>query len=79
MSEIQINYDRGSMTVNLQNFFPTSQKKIRKLLEVIRMDPSAKYHIEVIKQHLKKERVRYQNKADKFKSNLDFIIKQEVS
>jgi len=36
--QVIINYSNGCMTINLDNFFPTTQKNVKKLLQTINMD-----------------------------------------
>lgn len=38
MEELRIKYDRGKMVVILDNFFPTSRARLKKLLKVIDLD-----------------------------------------
>lgn len=38
MEELRIKYDRGKMVVILDNFFPTSRTRLKKLLKVIDLD-----------------------------------------
>lgn len=38
MEELRIKYDRGKMVVILNNFFPTSRARLKKLLKVIDLD-----------------------------------------
>ena len=38
MEELRIKYDRGKMVVILNNFFPTSRTRLKKLLKVIDLD-----------------------------------------
>lgn len=38
MEELRIKYDRGKMIVILDNFFPTSRARLKKLLKVIDLD-----------------------------------------
>lgn len=38
MEELRIKYDRGKMVVILDNFFPTSMARLKKLLKVIDLD-----------------------------------------
>lgn len=38
MEELRIKYDRGKMVVILDNFFPTSRVRLKKLLKVIDLD-----------------------------------------
>lgn len=38
MEELRIKYDRGKMVVVLNNFFPTSRARLKKLLKVIDLD-----------------------------------------
>ena len=38
MEELRIEYDRGKMVVILNNFFPTSRARLKKLLKVIDLD-----------------------------------------
>ena len=36
--ELIIKYDNGQMTINMNTFFPTSQTRLKKLLNVIALD-----------------------------------------
>lgn len=38
MDELKIRYRYGQMTIILENFFPSSQKDLKKLLKVIELD-----------------------------------------
>ena len=50
MEELRIKYDRGKMVVVLNNFFPTSRARLKKLLKVIDLDYE---HRDELIEHLK--------------------------
>lgn len=50
MEELRIKYDRGKMVVILNNFFPTSRTRLKKLLKVIDLDYE---HRDELIEHLK--------------------------
>ena len=50
MEELRIKYDRGKMFVILNNFFPTSRTRLKKLLKVIDLDYE---HRDELIEHLK--------------------------
>ena len=50
MEELRIKYDRGKMVVILNNFFPTSRARLKKLLKVIDLDYE---HRDELIEHLK--------------------------
>ncbi|MCF2569522.1 hypothetical protein I6E09_10145 [Mediterraneibacter glycyrrhizinilyticus] len=50
MKELRIKYDRGKMVVILNNFFPTSRTRLKKLLKVIDLDYE---HRDELIEHLK--------------------------
>lgn len=50
MEELRIKYDRGKMVVILDNFFPTSRARLKKLLKVIDLDYE---HRDELIEHLK--------------------------
>lgn len=50
MEELRIKYDRGKMVVILNNFFPTSRTRLKKLLKVIDLDYE---HKDELIEHLK--------------------------
>lgn len=50
MEELRIKYDRGKMVVILNNFFPTSRTRLKKLLKVINLDYE---HRDELIEHLK--------------------------
>lgn len=50
MEELRIKYDRGKMVVILNNFFPTSRVRLKKLLKVIDLDYE---HRDELIEHLK--------------------------
>lgn len=50
MEELRIKYDRGKMIVILNNFFPTSRTRLKKLLKVIDLDYE---HRDELIEHLK--------------------------
>lgn len=50
MEELRIKYDRGKMVVILNNFFPTSRARLKKLLKVIDLDYE---HRDKLIEHLK--------------------------
>lgn len=56
MNDLHIKYDSGSMVIHMDNFFPTSQVKLKKLLKIIELDWQ---HEDELKENLK---VYFQNK-----------------
>lgn len=38
MEDLYIQYDTGRMVIHLNNFFPTSQARLKKLVKIIRLD-----------------------------------------
>lgn len=50
MEELRIKYDRGKMVIILNNFFPTSRARLKKLLKVIDLDYE---HRDELIEHLK--------------------------
>lgn len=50
MEELRIKYDRGKMVVIMNNFFPTSRTRLKKLLKVIDLDYE---HRDELIEHLK--------------------------
>lgn len=50
MAELRIEYDRGKMLINMDNFFPTSKTRLKKLLKIIDLDYE---HKDELIEHLK--------------------------
>lgn len=38
MEDLHIQYDNGRMVIHLDNFFPTSQARLKKLIKIIHLD-----------------------------------------
>lgn len=51
MKSLYIRWDTGNMTINLDRFFPCSQRKLKKLLKVVELDtpPRSDEHITIIR------------------------------
>lgn len=62
MNDLHIKYDSGSMVIHMDNFFPTSQQTLKKLLKIIELDWQ---HETELKEKLK---VYFQNKVAEHES-----------
>jgi hypothetical protein len=67
---IEIVYPSGCMTIILRQFFPTTQRDVKKLLKVIDMDPNGDKHRQAIKSWLEEEIRRCDGNAAKRKEQL---------
>lgn len=51
--DLKIKYETGQMTIHMETFFPTSQARLKKLLNVVALDENRDVHIQTLEQYFK--------------------------
>lgn len=51
--DLKIKYENGQMTIHMNSFFPTSQARLKKLLNVVALDENRDDHIQTLEQYFK--------------------------
>ena len=68
LNDLNVNYNSGYMHIHLDTFFPTSNSRLRKLINIINMDAKSEEHIDTLHKfflhqifELKKEAIKLEN------------------
>lgn len=51
--DLKIKYENGQMTIHMKTFFPTSQARLKKLLNVVALNDDRDVHIQTLEQYFK--------------------------
>ena len=81
--ELIIKYENGQMTIRMDSFFPTSQRKLMKLLNVIELDCEHKdEHIQTLKQYFNDKLQELESKRidtkKKYKLKEQYLMHLEI-
>lgn len=76
--DLKIKYENGQMTIHMNSFFPTSQARLKKLLNVVALDENRDDHIQTLEQYFKDKMQELEDRRiSSGKKAMD--VKQKVS